>query len=161
MPEPRPIRIGNDEREQAVRALGDHFAQGRLEPHEFEDRVTQVYAARTTAELHALFDDLPRPPPTPPPLPHLSGDDQAAPFGREPVSGRPLSDKSKVVAGLLQLFLGWAGVGRFYTGHTGLAVAQLLVTLFTLGLGGIWGFIDGIVLLAGHPTDPHGRPLRS
>jgi hypothetical protein len=29
--------------------------------------------------------------------------DPAAPFGRHPLTGEPLSDKSKVVAGLLQL----------------------------------------------------------
>ncbi|MBA3907089.1 MAG: TM2 domain-containing protein [Pseudonocardiales bacterium] len=61
----------------------------------------------------------------------------------------------------LQLFLGGVGAGRFYTGHTGIAVAQLLVTILTLGIGAIWGFIDGIVLLAGNPRDPSGRPLRS
>ena len=40
--------------------------------------------------------------------------------------GVPLSDKSKVAAGVLQLFLGGFGVGRFYTGHVGIAIAQLL-----------------------------------
>ena len=61
-PDPRSIRIGTDEREQAVKALGEHFAQGRLEPAEFEERMTAAYAARTAAELDRLFDDLP---PTP------------------------------------------------------------------------------------------------
>jgi hypothetical protein len=28
------------------------------------------------------------------------------------------------------------------------------------GVGVIWSFIDGIVILAGRPTDPQGRPLR-
>ena len=52
------------------------------------------------------------------------------------------------------------GIGRFYTGHTGLAIAQLLVTIVTFGFGFLWSFIDGIVILAGNPTDPEGRPLR-
>ncbi|MGH3568426.1 MAG: NINE protein [Pseudonocardia sp.] len=60
---------------------------------------------------------------------------------------------------MLQLVLPF-GVRRFYSGHTGIAVAQLLVTLFTFGLGAIWAFIDGIVLHAGRPMDPYGRPLR-
>jgi hypothetical protein len=51
-------------------------------------------------------------------------------------------------------------VGRFYTGHIGLAVAQLFVTLLTLGVGAIWPFIDGILLLANGGTDSHGRRLR-
>jgi len=84
--------------------------------------------------------------------------DPAAPYGRHPLTGEPLSDKSKVVAGLLQLFLP-IGIGRLYAGHTGIGIAQLLLTVF-FGIGVIWAFIDGIVILAGRPTDRHGRPLR-
>src|SRR5215203_5267376 len=51
-----------------------------------------------------------------------------APYGIDPLTGMPFSDKSKMVAGLLQIFLGSFGVGRFYTGHIGLAVAQLLLS---------------------------------
>jgi TM2 domain-containing membrane protein YozV len=74
--------------------------------------------------------------------------------------GRPLSDKSKVVAGLLGILLGGFGAGRFYTGHTGLAVGQLLVTIFTCGLGHFWGLIDGIMILVNGGTDAQGRQLR-
>src|SRR5712675_143530 len=40
--------------------------------------------------------------------------DPAAPFGRHPLTGEPLSDKSKAVAGLLQLLglFGLVGIGR-------------------------------------------------
>ncbi len=69
--------------------------------------------------------------------------------------------KSKVVAGLLQLFLGGFGAGRFYLGYTGIGVAQLLVTLFTCGIGGLWPFIDGILILCGQvPNDANGIPLK-
>ena len=37
-------------------------------------------------------------------------------------SGQPLSDKSKLVAGLLQIFLGGFGVGRFYLGYTNIGI---------------------------------------
>ncbi|GAA1398550.1 DUF1707 domain-containing protein [Pseudonocardia kongjuensis] len=110
----------------------------------------------------AWYDGYPNaypPHPGPPVYGAYAGYDAAAPFGREPYSGRPYSDRQRIVGGLLQLFLPF-GVGRFYTGHTGLAVAQLLVTLFTFGFGAIWSFVDGIVILAGSPTDPAGRPLR-
>ena len=90
-------------------------------------------------------------------VPHR-GYDPEAPYGRDPVSGFPYSDRSKVVAGLLQLFLP-IGIGRLYAGHTGIGIAQLLLTVF-FGLGQIWAFIDGIVILAGRPTDGKGRPLR-
>lgn len=83
-----------------------------------------------------------------------------APFGVDPYTGIPYSDKSKLVAGLLGIFLGVFGVGRFYTGHVGLGVAQILVTWCTFGLGAIWPLIDGIMVLAGQSRDVHGRPLR-
>jgi hypothetical protein len=172
-PEPHSIRVGHAEREQAVTALGDHFAQGRLEPDEFEQRMAAAYAARTAADLDRLFDDLPRPAPPPQPVVALPptgpqygpgypvpmpGPDVYAPYGREPITGQPYSDKSKVLAGLLQLLLP-VGVGRLYTGHTGIGIAQLVLALF-FGIGMIWAFIDGIVILAGRPTDRYGRPLR-
>jgi eukaryotic-like serine/threonine-protein kinase len=78
-----------------------------------------------------------------------------APFGYDRM-GRPLSDKSKVAAGLLQIFLGSFGVGRFYTGHAGMGIAQLL----TCGGCGVWALIDGIVLLASDSTDAQGRMLK-
>jgi TM2 domain-containing membrane protein YozV len=85
---------------------------------------------------------------------------ELAPYGRDPKTGLPYSSRSKVVAGLLQIFLGVFGIGRFYTGHVGLAIAQILVTFFTCGLGAIWPVIDGIILLAGDPRDVDGRPMR-
>jgi TM2 domain-containing membrane protein YozV len=74
--------------------------------------------------------------------------------------GRPLSDKSKLVAGLLQLFLGTFGIGRFYLGYTGIGVAQLAVSILTCGIGAIWPFIDGIMILVGKVPDSEGRTLR-
>jgi TM2 domain-containing membrane protein YozV len=84
----------------------------------------------------------------------------AAPYGVDPLSGLPYSDKSKLAAGLLGIFFGGLGVGRFYTGHVGLGVAQLLVSLVTFGVGALWGLIDGIMMLAGNSRDAQGRPLR-
>jgi TM2 domain-containing membrane protein YozV len=74
--------------------------------------------------------------------------------------GRPLSDKSKLVAGLLGIFLGVFGVGRFYMGDTKTGVLQLVVSICTGGIGGIWGFIDGIIILVNGGVDGQGRRLR-
>lgn len=93
--------------------------------------------------------------------PAYFGADAAAPYGRDPFTGEPLSDKSKFAAGLLQIFLGAFGVGRFYMGHIGIAIAQIAVTWVLCGLGAIWPLIDGIVMLAGNPRDAQGRKLRS
>jgi TM2 domain-containing membrane protein YozV len=89
--------------------------------------------------------------------------DPAAPYGRHPLTGEPLSDKSKVVAGLLQLLglLGLVGIGRIYLGYTGLGIAQLVVGLLTCTVGAIiWGIIDAVLILSDKVRDPEGRPLR-
>ncbi|MEU5908852.1 TM2 domain-containing protein [Micromonospora sp. NPDC047527] len=70
------------------------------------------------------------------------------------------SDKSKVVAGILGILLGTFGAGRFYTGHTKIAVLQLVVSIVTCGVGALWGVIDGIMILVNGGTDAQGRPLR-
>lgn len=83
--------------------------------------------------------------------------DPNAPYGYD-MYGRPLSDKSKVVAGVLQLLAGGLGIGRFYVGDIGIGVAQLL----TCGGLGIWALIDGILFLTSNDrTDAQGRILRS
>ena len=79
-----------------------------------------------------------------------------APYGIDPQTGQAYSDKSRIVAGILQLFLGSFGAGRWYTGSYGMAVAQLL----TCGGLGIWALIDAIYMLVGSAKDPLGRPLR-
>ncbi|HEX3770918.1 MAG TPA: TM2 domain-containing protein [Polyangiaceae bacterium] len=81
-------------------------------------------------------------------------------YGIEPTTGLPYSDKQKMVAGLLQIFLPGLAVGRFYTGHIGIACAQLAVSVVTCGIGALWPIVDGIIMLAGKPTDAQGRPLR-
>jgi TM2 domain-containing membrane protein YozV len=89
--------------------------------------------------------------------------DPAAPYGRHPLTGEPLSDKSKVVGGLLQLLglLGIVGIGRIYLGYVGLGVAQLIVGVVTCGIGAIvWGIVDAVLILTDKVRDPQGRPLR-
>jgi len=83
-----------------------------------------------------------------------------APYGIHPATGLPYSDKSKLVAGLLQIFLGGFGVGRFYLGDTKTAVWQIVVTVLTCGIGSLWGLIDGIIILATDSKDTNGLPLR-
>ena len=69
--------------------------------------------------------------------------------------------KSKMAAGLLGIFLGSIGIHNFYLGNTSRGVIQIVVTLVTCGFGGIWGLIEGIMILAGSiNTDANGVPLK-
>lgn len=69
--------------------------------------------------------------------------------------------KSKVAAGLLGIFLGGWGIHNFYLGNTKRGVIQIVVSLLTCGIGGIWGFIEGIMILCGSiNTDADGNPLQ-
>jgi TM2 domain-containing membrane protein YozV len=97
----------------------------------------------------------------------------------DPQTGEPLSDRSSLTAGLLQIFLGAFGAGRLYTGHVAIALLQmgtgLFLFMFTMcaGLGfdeqsiwalmwvGLaWPVIDGIVFLGWGGRDSNGHRLR-
>ncbi len=69
--------------------------------------------------------------------------------------------KSKMTAGLLGIFLGAWGVHRFYLGYTKIAIIQIVATLLTCGAAGLWGVIEGILILVGTKitTDADGNSL--
>lgn len=54
------VRIGDADRDAAAAALGEHFASGRLDREEFDERLERAWAARTADDLDPLFIDLPR-----------------------------------------------------------------------------------------------------
>ncbi len=150
------VRIGTREREDSIQILGEHFAEGRLPMDEYELRVSTAVEAQTRGQLRALFADLPAPYPpflAPPPAPVVA----AQPFPPPIPYQNHYSDKNKLAAGLLQILVPF-GAGRFYTGHTGIAVAQLITAFFFVGI--VWSFVDGIILLASGGTDSYGRRLR-
>lgn len=53
------MRVSDAEREAAAAELREHFASGRLNQDELDDRLTAVFAAKTRADLNAPFTDLP------------------------------------------------------------------------------------------------------
>jgi len=53
------MRSSQADRERAVDVLKAAFAEGRLDSEEYSERVGQVYASRTYADLAALTADLP------------------------------------------------------------------------------------------------------
>jgi hypothetical protein len=59
-PDPR-MRIGDSDRERAMADLAMHYADGRLDHEEYDERLDAIWTARTRADLAVLFSDLPRP----------------------------------------------------------------------------------------------------
>jgi TM2 domain-containing membrane protein YozV len=69
--------------------------------------------------------------------------------------------KNHYVAGILGIILGGLGIHRIYLGFYRIAIAQILISVLTLGYGVVWGFIDGFLILSGQINrDGKGRPLK-
>ena len=79
-----------------------------------------------------------------------------AEFAEEVREGR-VSTRSRSVALVLCVFLGWMGAHRFYVDKTGSGVLML----FTFGGFGIIWFIDLVTLASGGFKDKKGYPLKN
>lgn len=53
------LRVSDAERQTVADRLGQHYADGRLDQAEFDDRVGRAMNAKTRADLSGLFSDLP------------------------------------------------------------------------------------------------------
>ena len=53
------MRVSDAERQEVTDRLAEHFASGRLDQAEFDDRVGRAMGAKTRADLGGLFADLP------------------------------------------------------------------------------------------------------
>lgn len=128
------MRVSDAEREAAAAELQEHFASGRLNQDELNERLAAAFAAKTRGDLNALFTDLPS-----------SGHgwtSESGPFGADGARG-PWSHAG-ASGGDWRASAG-RGIGRF-------AAASVLVwALFILGILGVFGIGTGrplgIVLL--------------
>ena len=68
-----------------------------------------------------------------------------------------MSDKKRLPALLLCLFLGCLGIHRFYVGKIGTGILQLI----TMRGFWIWALIDLIMIIAGAFTDKEGKKLEA
>ena len=53
------LRVSDAERQAVADRLAEHYADGRLDQAEFDDRVGRAMTAKTRADLSGLFSDLP------------------------------------------------------------------------------------------------------
>ena len=60
---------------------------------------------------------------------------------------QPQQDNKKVLAGVLGILFGSFGIHKFVLGYTKEGIIQLIATVCTCGIGGIIGFIEGIIYL--------------
>jgi TM2 domain-containing membrane protein YozV len=61
----------------------------------------------------------------------------------------------KMVAGILGILLGSLGIHKFYLGLTTPGIIQIVITIFTCGIGGWIGIIEGIIYLTKTDKDFH------
>ena len=57
------FRTSDADRDRVASLLRDHFAQGRLDPQELDERLTATLNARTFGDLRRVLADLPEPAP--------------------------------------------------------------------------------------------------
>ena len=117
------VRVGDAERDAAAAQLREHYTVGRLTLDELNERLDQVFAARTRADLSAVTRD----------LPYVSAQSAGAPAGTSRLaatSGEPGGD-------------GWSSrTGR--GGPLGAGLAYLIPALVAMWglliLGGLFAF---------------------
>lgn len=68
-------------------------------------------------------------------------------------------EKTRMLYIILGIFLGGLGVHNFYAGRIGCGVAQLLISLLTLGIGYPFVFIWVIIELCTVTKDGSGKPF--
>jgi hypothetical protein len=56
------MRVSDAERQAVADRLAAHYAEGRLDQAEFDERVGRAMSAKTRADLSDLFNDLPQSP---------------------------------------------------------------------------------------------------
>lgn len=125
------IRVSDAERNSVAELLGQHYADGRLDQAEFDDRIGRTMAAKTRGDLTGLFDDLPEAGPTGAgPAGPGAPDDRAVPY-------RGPRRRGGLVRTLLLLLLVFICANFAWHAFTSLFFIQPLV----------WAFVIVVVIL--------------
>jgi len=135
------IRVSDTERNAVAELLGQHYADGRLDQPEFDDRISRTMAAKTRGDLSGLFDDLPETGP--------AGAGPAGPGGPGgPVPYRGSRRRGGIVRPLLLLLLVFICANVAWHAFTSLFFIQPL----------IWAFvIVAVIMLVNRSAHRHDR----
>jgi Domain of unknown function (DUF1707) len=159
------MRVSDAERDAAAAELREHFASGRLNQDELDERLTAAFAAKTGADLNALFTDLPS---NGPAWGSGSAPDGArtgaGPVGASPFAGGPFGPfgggpfgagpfgpggGSWAAAGRSDAGGGWQGHGPGWRPSAGRMIGRVVLNgvlvwvLFILGILGVFGIGAG------------------
>jgi Domain of unknown function (DUF1707) len=133
------MRVSDAEREAAAAELQEHFASGRLNQDELNERLSTAFAAKTRGDLKAIFADLPS-----------SGhgwSDESAPSGRTSAAGGPFGPFGTSGTFGHDSSAGWQdhGARRPFGGGIGrLVFTSIMVwALLIFGILGIFGIGTG------------------
>jgi hypothetical protein len=120
------IRVSDAERNSVAELLGQHYADGRLDQAEFDERISRTMAAKTRGDLTGLFDDLPETGPT--------GAGPAGPGGPADLAGpyRGPRRRGGIVRTLLLLLLVFICANFAWHAFTSLFFIQPLVWAFVI-----------------------------
>jgi hypothetical protein len=135
------MRVSDAERDAAAAELREHFASGRLNQEELDERLASIFAAKTRGDLNALFTDLP---PSGQGGPGASSSAGGRGFGAGTAGAGPWTRPGDADGGSA----GWQARGG-WTGSAGrgigrIAVAStLLWVLLIIGILGVFGIGTG------------------
>src|ERR1700749_3140081 len=134
------IRVSDAERNAVAELLGRHYADGRLDQAEFDDRVGRTMAAKTRGDLSGLFDDFRETGP--------AGAAPPGPGGPGAVQNRGPRRRGGIVRPLLLLLLVFICANFAWHAFTSLFFIQPLV----------WAFvIVAVILLVNRSAHRHDR----
>ena len=139
-PRNQDYRIGDAERQKAMDDLGKHFAAGRLDITEYDNRLTNVAEATMMSDLIPIFSDLPAitNANTPVTIPHAAGLPDEAAFTSSEIEENYRSGK-RIKLGITMLmllpFLATMPANTFVSGIAFSVFLATVIMLYVLKLG--------------------------
>ena len=139
-PRNQDYRIGDTERQKAMDDLGKHFAAGRLDITEYDNRLTNVAEATMMSDLIPIFSDLPAitDANTPATIPHAAGIPAEATFTSSEIEENYRSEK-RIKLGVTMLMLlpvlATMPVNTFISGIAFSVFLATVIMLYVLKLG--------------------------
>jgi hypothetical protein len=107
------MRVSDADREAVTAKLRDHYAEGRLNSDELDERVTAALHAKTYGDLRALTTDLPGPAGVPPRTMARPSSGGPPPWRHGPPQWRHRHRPPVLLLGLIALLVVLASGGSF------------------------------------------------